>query len=200
MLIYATLMVCAWLIGSLASAIIVCRIAGKPDPRKEGSGNPGATNVRRLHGSRMAALVLVGDVAKGMVPVAIALFLGFPEEMAALVGFAAFIGHLYPVFFRFSGGKGVATFSGVILVINGWAGLAAFAAWLLLLWISRYVCLASISAAMLVPVFAAYTGSNAVSVAIYALMGVLIVWSHRSNIRKLLNGTENKLGSKPSSR
>lgn len=189
-----------YLLGSLSFAVVVSRLFGLADPRSYGSGNPGATNVLRS-GSKPAALfTLLGDALKG----ALAVWLvqrfgpqfGLGEAAAAWAGAAAFVGHLYPVFFRFQGGKGVATFLGVLWLINPWLGLAACAVWLLFAVLSRYSSAASISAAGVSPlVQALFWGVDGVLAAI-ALMALLLVLRHRQNIANLMSGKERKIGSK----
>ncbi|MDH5661093.1 MAG: glycerol-3-phosphate 1-O-acyltransferase PlsY, partial [Gammaproteobacteria bacterium] len=125
-----TIIIASYLIGSLSSAIIVCKLMGLPDPRGEGSGNPGATNVLRFGGKKPAAITLAGDMIKGLVPVLVAKYIGISIEGIALVGLAAFLGHLYPVFFQFKGGKGVATMLGVLFGFSWWIGLATAGTWL----------------------------------------------------------------------
>ena len=143
------LVVAAYLMGSLSSAIIVCRLMGFPDPRTQGSGNPGATNVLRYGGKRAAVIVLLGDALKGLIPVAIAQTLAISDTGLAAVAIAAFLGHLYPVFFGFEGGKGVATAFGVLLGLSWIIGLAVLATWLLMAFVFRYSSLAALVATML---------------------------------------------------
>jgi glycerol-3-phosphate acyltransferase PlsY len=135
MIIYAALIMTAYLLGSISSAIIVCQLMGLPDPRSLGSGNPGATNVMRIGGKKAAAITLFGDTLKGLIPVLIGQLLDVPLLILACIGLAAFLGHLYPVFFRFQGGKGVATLLGVLLGINWMLGLAAIGTWLFMAYV-----------------------------------------------------------------
>ena len=198
----------AYLIGSLSFAVIVSRAMGLADPRSYGSGNPGATNVLRS-GSKAAAIVtLLLDAAKGWLPVMLVKWFGpdygLGEGTQALVGVAAFLGHLWPVFFRFKGGKGVATAAGVLLAFEPWLGVAALATWLIIAIFFRYSSLASIVAAVFAPAYyllgngVAWTASRDKTLAL-AAMGVLLIWRHRENIRRLMAGTESKLGSKKKS-
>lgn len=197
--------VAAYLLGSLSFAVIVSRVMGLNDPRTYGSKNPGATNVLRS-GSKAAAIVtLLLDALKGVAPVVMVKAYGAPygleEGSQALVGLAAFLGHLYPVFFRFVGGKGVATALGVVFGISGWLGLATGASWLIVAVFFRYSSLASLVAAVFAPVY--YVMGDGVAWPMNAwillglvLMAALLVWRHAENIGRLLKGTESRLGSK----
>ena len=190
----------AYLIGSLSFAVIVSRLMGLSDPRSYGSGNPGATNVLRS-GNRLAAvLTLVLDALKGFVPVWwVAQFgaaYGLGEGTLALVGLAAFLGHLWPVFFKFAGGKGVATAAGVLMGFNPWLGLATLTTWAIIAFFFRYASLASIVAAVFAPFYQLLIwGGDPVALAV-GVMGLLLVWRHSANIRKLLKGSESRLGQK----
>ena len=195
----------AYLIGSLSFAVIVSRAMGLSDPRTYGSGNPGATNVLRS-GSKPAAIVtLLLDAAKGWLPVMLVKWFGpawdLSEGAQALAGLAAFLGHLYPVFFAFKGGKGVATAVGVLLAFEPLLALAALVTFTIIVFFSRYVSLASMVAAVFAPAYyligdgVAWTASGAKTLALIA-MGLLLIWRHRENIQRLLAGTESKLGQK----
>ncbi len=197
MFLSVAVVIAGYLIGSIASAVVVCRLMGLPDPRTQGSKNPGATNVLRHGGKKAAALTLTGDVLKGLIPVLIAHLLQLPAEVIAATAAAAFLGHLYPVFFGFRGGKGVATAFGAMLGISWVLALVVLAIWLLTALVFRYSSLSALTAATLAPVctivmqpipayFVAVTG-----------MSVLLIWRHRSNIRNLLAGTEDRIGEKP---
>ena len=199
--LFATL--AAYLLGSLSFAVIVTRVMGLSDPRTYGSKNPGATNVLRS-GSKVAAIVtLLLDAVKGWVPVVLVRWFGksygLEDGTIALVGLAAFLGHLWPVFFRFQGGKGVATALGVLVGISGWLGLATALTWLLVAVAFRYSSLASLVAAILAPVLyllldgGKWYAEQSITVAI-AAMAFLLVWRHRENISRLLAGKESKLG------
>jgi len=180
----------AYLLGSVCSAIIVCRLMGLPDPREEGSGNPGATNVMRIGGKKPAAITLLGDMVKGLLPVYLGNVLGFSYEDLALTGVAAFLGHLYPVFFGFKGGKGVATSFGVLLGFSWILGLATIGTWLLVYKFGKISSLSALVASLLSPVFAWFIVGD-VSVLIAALfMTVLLLWRHKSNIQRLIVGSE----------
>jgi glycerol-3-phosphate acyltransferase PlsY len=195
----------AYLVGSLSFAVIVSRAMGLNDPRTYGSKNPGATNVLRS-GSKAAAIVtLLLDALKGWVPVALVKAFGQPygleEGTLALVALAAFLGHLYPVFFRFIGGKGVATALGVLVGISPVLGLAAGATWLIIAYFFRYSSLASLAAAVFAPVYYFFGDGVAwyldASIALsISVMSALLVYRHRENIVRLMKGTESRLGKK----
>jgi len=192
----ALLIFLSYLVGSLSAAIIVCRLIGAPDPRTVGSGNPGATNVLRVAGKKAAATTLIGDAVKGLLPVLVGRALGLEPGALAAIALAAFLGHLYPVFFQFEGGKGVATFIGALLGLAWPLGLAFIVAWLLVAKASKYSSLAALTAAALMPFFAWMTAHPSVYVATILVMVVLLFWRHRANIRKLIDGTEARIGSK----
>ena len=186
--------VLGYLAGSISTAIIVCRLMGLPDPRDEGSRNPGATNVLRFGGKKAAAITLAGDFVKGVLPVLLARLAGVEEIGLALTALAAFLGHLYPVFFGFEGGKGVATAFGAILGLSWTVALAALATWLTMAFVVRTSSLAALTAAVLAPLFGWWFGlPPAYDDAILAMV-LLLVWRHRSNIRNLLAGAEDKIG------
>ena len=192
--------VLAYLLGSLSFAVIVSRAMRLDDPRSYGSGNPGATNVLRSGNKLAAILTLLLDALKGAAAVLLARFLaerlGYGDGIVALGGLAAFLGHLYPVFFRFQGGKGVATAAGVLLALNLWVGLLGLATWLAVAILTRYSSLAALVTALLAPVYVYLLHGDSQVVIAVAVMSVLLIWRHRANISKLLNGTESKLGSK----
>lgn len=191
------LIVFSYLLGSLSTAIITSKLMGLPDPRTQGSGNPGATNVLRLGGKKAAVLTLLGDMLKGVVPMIAASALGMDDATLALAGIAAFLGHLYPVFFSFRGGKGVATALGVLLGMSWMVGLAALATWLLVAKISRYSSLAALSAALLAPAYVSLIKPAPELIAMTTVMSALLLWRHRSNIRRLIKGQEDRIGGKP---
>ncbi len=190
----------AYLIGSLSFAVIFSRLMGLSDPRDYGSGNPGATNVLRSGNKAAAILTLAFDALKGVVPVWLALRfgprLGFGETAAAFVGLAAFLGHLWPVFFRFQGGKGVATAGGVLLAFNLWLGLGVIATWVIVAVLFRYSSLASLVSAVVSPFYLALIWGPELAMVPLAVMSLLLVWRHEANIRKLVAGKESKLGQK----
>lgn len=198
MTIDIAIILAGYLFGSLASALIVCRLLGLEDPRGQGSGNPGATNMLRLYGKPIAALTLAGDSLKGLLPVLLARALEAPPSVIALTGLAAFCGHLYPVFFGFRGGKGVATLAGVVIATHWLAGLWFALIWLLVAIISRYASLSSLVAACLSPLFAWLTLPHAAYIASFAMMALFVCWRHRENIRNLIAGTEEKIDAKNS--
>jgi glycerol-3-phosphate acyltransferase PlsY len=173
---------------------------GLADPRSYGSGNPGATNVLRSGNKGAAVLTLVLDALKGYAPVFAVLAwgprLGLDETVAAYVGLAAFVGHLWPLFFRFRGGKGVATAAGALLAINPWLGLCTLASWLVIAGFLRYVSLASIVAAAFAPFYQALIWGLEPELLAIAAMSLLLIWRHEANIKKILAGTESRLGQK----
>lgn len=184
----------AYLLGSISSAILVCRLLGKEDPRRTGSGNPGATNVLRSAGKAAAAATLAGDVLKGLLPVAVANAWGQPPLVLALTGLGALLGHLFPVFFGFRGGKGVATFIGVLFGLTPWLGAAFCGVWLATAAVTRYSSLAALVATLFTPVIANLIGLPAAIGAALTVMGVAIYWRHRENIARLRAGTESRIG------
>ncbi len=185
-----------YLLGSLSSAILVCRVLGKADPRSTGSGNPGATNMLRAHGRGPAAATLAGDVAKGLVPVALAQAWGFSPLVVAMTGLGAFLGHLFPIFFQFRGGKGVATYIGVLCGLSPWLGLAFCAAWLGTAFVTRYSSLAALVATAVTPFVALAGGMPMPLVLVLIVMAVAIFRRHRDNIARLRAGTESRIGQK----
>jgi glycerol-3-phosphate acyltransferase PlsY len=197
-MITAILIVVAYLLGSVSAAILICRAIGAPDPRTVGSGNPGATNVLRVAGKKAAAATLLGDALKGLLPVLAGRALGLELDALGAIGLAAFIGHLYPVFFEFQGGKGVATFIGAMLGIALPLGIFFIAIWLLVAKVGKLSSLAALAAAALTPLFAWLQGYPPLLVVLIVAMVVMLFWRHRSNIRKLIDGTESRIGTKSS--
>lgn len=192
------LVLLAYLLGSLPFAVIVSKLYGLEDPRSHGSGNPGATNVLRTGSKSAALLTLLGDAAKGWLAVWLAGYFGGDTLTIAMAGVAAFIGHVYPVFLKFKGGKGVATALGVLAGWSGALALVTIIAWALTAALMRYSSLASLVAAMVAPIAAGYlVGSIHITTAA-AVMSALLIWRHRGNIQRLLNGTEPRIGSKNS--
>lgn len=183
-----------YLCGSISSAIVICRLLGHGDPRTIGSGNPGTTNVLRHFGKVPAVLTLVGDIAKGLVPVALCTYLGFDDHAIAFAGTGAFLGHLYPVFFGFAGGKGVATLIGVLLGFNPWLGVTFVGCWIAVAVLTRYSSLSALTATALSPVAGYLLGVSPAIVAAVTAMGVIVYWRHRANIRNLITGVEAKIG------
>jgi glycerol-3-phosphate acyltransferase PlsY len=198
--------VLAYLVGSLSFAVIVSRLMGLSDPRSYGSKNPGATNVLRSGNKAAAVLTLLLDAVKGWLPVAFVAWqgpaYGMGDAVLAGVGLAAFLGHLYPVFFRFAGGKGVATAAGVLLGLHWALGLAVLVTWLLVAYFSRYSSLSALVSALAAPLIYLlgdrmlwYT--DPLVLAMLVVMSALLIWRHRQNIGKLIRGEESKIGSKP---
>lgn len=183
-----------YVIGSLASAIITCRVMGLPDPRTQGSTNPGATNVLRIGGKQAAAVTLFGDILKGLLPVLLARALSDAVVVWAVTAIAAFVGHLYPIFFRFQGGKGVATAFGVVLGLAWPVALAMLATWILMAVIFRYSSLAALTAAVLAPIYTLLLTAHPALVAAIVIISVLTLWRHRTNLRRLFSGEEEKFG------
>lgn len=188
------LLVVAYLIGSLSFAVIMSRLFGLPDPRSYGSGNPGATNVLRSGRKAVAALTLLGDALKGVAAVLLAKWatshFGLPDYTPALAGLAAFAGHLWPIFFGFVGGKGVATALGLLMALNLWLGLACLAAWLVVFGLSRISSLSALTAAGLAPLFVWFLNGNVLETAAIAALVGLIFWRHKANIGRILRGEE----------
>ena len=184
----------SYLIGSLSSAIIVCKLMSLPDPRGEGSGNPGATNVLRFGGKKAAAITLAGDMLKGLIPVLVVKYMGMDMQTIALVGIAAFLGHLYPVFFQFKGGKGVATMLGVMLGFSWWVGLATAGTWLFMAKIIKISSLSALVATLLAPVYVWLWYFSPATLGVTIIMTVILFWRHRSNIQNLISGKEDKIG------
>lgn len=196
MLIATLLIITGYLMGSVSSAIIVCRLMGLPDPRTQGSRNPGATNVLRVGGKKAAAITLAGDLLKGLVPVIIARWLAADPTTLAAVGLAAFLGHLYPVFFGFQGGKGVATWLGVLFGLAWPVGLAAISTWLVMAFLFRISSLSALTAAALTPFYTYWLTRSPALTAALGLIAVILFWRHRGNIRRILAGEEGKIGEK----
>jgi glycerol-3-phosphate acyltransferase PlsY len=180
----------AYLTGSVSSAIIVCKMMGLADPRENGSGNPGATNVMRIGGKKAAAITLVGDALKGLLPVLLAKALGVDSLVLSLVVFAAFFGHLYPIFFEFKGGKGVATSLGVTLGVAWLLGLAVAATWFVVYKLGKISSLAALVAATLTPIYVWLIVGNVNLTATFTVISLILLWRHKSNIQRLLAGQE----------
>lgn len=187
------LMVFGYICGSLSSAIMVCKLFGLPDPRTEGSGNPGTTNVLRLGGKKLAVLVLFGDMVKGVVPIFIARFF-ISTHLVGWVGVAAVLGHMFPVFFDFKGGKGVATALGVLLALSWSLGLAVAVTWIIIAIISRYSSLAAIIASVAAPVYVLLF-ANRLYFWPVLVISLLVLWRHQDNMKRLMAGSETKIGS-----
>ncbi|KND55459.1 Acyl-phosphate:glycerol-3-phosphate O-acyltransferase PlsY [Candidatus Paraburkholderia kirkii] len=203
-MIHLIVAVVSYLIGSISFAVVVSHAMGLADPRSYGSGNPGATNVLRTDNKKAAILTLIGDAFKGWLPVWVVAHFGasFGWDQAgistatALAAIAVFLGHLYPVFFRFQGGKGVATAAGVLLAIHPVLGLATLLTWLIVAFFFRYSSLAALVAAVFAPFYQVFLfGLSRISLAVLA-MSLLLIWRHRANISKLLAGKESRIGDK----
>jgi glycerol-3-phosphate acyltransferase PlsY len=194
--------IAAYLLGSISFAVITSKLFGLADPRTYGSGNPGATNVLRSGKKAAAALTLLGDAAKGWLAVFLAIRYSLPGEqfimLPAAVAIAVFIGHLFPIFLRFKGGKGVATALGVLLALNVWVGLGGLATWLFMAIVFRYSSLAALTAAVATPIYAVLLGLPKEWVLASGIM-LLLIWRHKSNIQNLLAGKEAKVGSRKAS-
>ncbi len=188
----------AYCFGSISSAIVVCRVMGLTDPRNTGSRNPGTTNVLRTGGRLAAVITLIGDVGKGLIPVLVARELTASALTVSLVGTAAFLGHLYPLFFGFRGGKGVATACGVLLGISGVLTLILMAAWLAVAVLFRYSSLAALTAATLAPLLVLWLLPDPWLLAMSLIITALLFWRHRGNMARLLAGTESKIKLKSS--
>ena len=187
----------AYCLGSVSFAIAVSRLMQLPDPRTYGSRNPGATNVLRTGKRAAAALTLAGDAGKGWLAVWLAQL--YAPEAAALAGLAVFLGHLFPLFHRFKGGKGVATAAGVLFGLDVWLGLGSLATWIVIAAFLRYASLASLVAALFAPFFAWYIGSSYDMLLVVAGIAALLVWRHKGNIGRLFAGTESRIGAKKAS-
>jgi len=194
--------VCAYLLGSVSFAVLMSKAFGLADPRTYGSGNPGATNVLRSGKKAAAALTLLGDAAKGWVAVWLAQKFAPQDEnylmLVAAVALAVFLGHLFPIFLRFKGGKGVATALGVLLALSIWMGLAVLATWLLVALVFRLSSLSALVAAVGAPVYAILLGLPHEWVLASGIMSLLLIWRHKINIQNLLAGKESRIGSKKS--
>lgn len=189
----------AYLIGSISFAVLMSKVFALPDPRTYGSQNPGATNVLRSGKKAAAALTLLGDAAKGTVAVVLAQqFAPGDYTLIAAVAVAVFVGHLFPVFLKFKGGKGVATALGVLLALNVWLGLACLATWVLVALLSRLSSLSALLAALMAPVYAYLFALPREYMLVAVVLSLLLIWRHKSNIQNLLAGKESKIGSKKS--
>lgn len=187
----------AYLLGSVSFGILVSRAFGLPDPRTVGSGNPGATNVLRSGKKLAALLTLLGDAAKGWLPVWLAQVYGLEVDVVCWIALAVFLGHLYPVFYRFKGGKGVATALGVLLAFSPLLAGLALLSWIVIFVLTKFSSLAALTAAVLAPGFAWWLLLPIQYIVVVFVLSLLLIWRHRSNIRKLLDGTESGFGKKP---
>lgn len=194
MVVEIVLIVGAYLLGSLSSAVVVCKLMGLPDPRTQGSKNPGATNVLRFGGKKAAAIVLMADMLKGFIPVLIAQLLHMESMILAATGVAAFLGHLFPIFFGLRGGKGVATFLGVMLAMQWMVGLAVVGSWLVMAKVFKISSLSALVAAALAPFYQYWISNDQMLVIGTAFMSVVLIARHHSNIRNLITGKEDSIG------
>ena len=194
MIIATLLAVGAYLIGSLSAAIIICKLMGLPDPRTQGSRNPGATNVLRIAGKKTAALVLLGDMLKGLIPLLAARAFDVEDHILAAVGLAAFLGHLYPIFFGFHGGKGVATSLGILLGLSWPLAAAVLATWLFMAKVFRISSLSALTASIAAPLYTWLLLDSAPLLVMVCVISTMLLWRHRSNIQRLISGAEGKLG------
>ncbi len=188
-------LIIAYLLGSLSSAIILSKIMKFQDPRSQGSGNPGATNVLRYAGRNQALMVLIGDALKGLIAVLIGHILGVHGVMLGLVALAAVLGHVFPLYFKFKGGKGVATGFGTLIMLSFWVAVVTAIIWAAVVFITRFVSLASLVAAAAAVIFAVIFGYSIYAFPIF-LIAALLVWTHKDNIQRLLNKTESKVNLK----
>lgn len=190
------LIIVGYLIGSLSSAILVCKAFGLPDPRMQGSNNAGATNVLRIGGKKAAAITFIGDVAKGIIPILIAQTMGLDLLSMTFIALSAFLGHVYPIFFGFKGGKGVATFLGSLFALNYLVGLSFALIWLFVAKVLKISSLSALVATLLMPaIFYFLNNQNLNATYIVALICVWIFYTHKSNIARILSGDEGKIKS-----
>lgn len=196
MLINITLIIFAYLFCSISFAMVICKLLQLEDPRLHGSKNPGTTNILRLYGKRVAILTLGGDVLKGVIPVIIAKLLDRPDMILASISLASIIGHSFPIFYNFSGGKGIATLTGTLLATHWLLGSIFIAIWLAMAFSFRYSSLSGITAVATIPICTAILIGSHWLTAGHVLIAILIFWRHKSNIKKLFNGEEQKLFTK----
>jgi glycerol-3-phosphate acyltransferase PlsY len=192
----ALALIAAYLLGSVPFAVVASRLFGLADPRSYGSGNPGATNVLRSGNKKAALVTLIGDALKGWVAVYVAQRYGFSASVVGLVALAVFFGHLFPLFLKFKGGKGVATAIGVLLALDPLLGLAAIATWLLVAYVSRYSSLAAILAAALAPVYSLLMHGGSPQVIVIGILAMALIGKHWQNLQRLLAGQESRIGGK----
>lgn len=184
------LVVFAYLLGSIATAVIACNLMGLPDPRTQGSQNPGATNVMKIGGKKAAVITLIGDLLKGLIPVLVGVALHADELTLSLIALAAFLGHLYPLFHGFKGGKGVATAFGVILGLSWPVGIAVLATWLIVYYLFKLSSLAALVSALFSPLYFYFIDGSVTFTVLAGLLSAMLILRHRSNIEKIINGTE----------
>jgi len=194
MLTIASLCALGYLLGSLSAAIIVSKVIGLADPRRVGSGNPGATNILRYAGKKVATVTLLGDLFKGLIAVKLALLVGLTTEESSIVALMAFLGHLYPVFHNFKGGKGVATLIGVTSALYWQIGLCFILSWLLLAKLSKYSSLSALMSSILLLILIGNVSQSYFSTGCFSVMVILLYFKHQENIKRLLTGKEKKIG------
>lgn len=187
-------LILAYLIGSISTAIITCKIMGIEDPRQTGSKNPGATNVLRHGGKKAAIITLIGDALKGLIPVLLAIQFQLDVFIVALVGLCALLGHIFPLYYAFKGGKGVATFYGVILGVNWLAGVIALTIWLVIASTLKISSLSALISVFSTPILIWYFSQSTELTVVIALMSLVVFWRHKKNIQALLQGSETKIG------
>jgi|TARA_B110000238_G_C16043098_1_gene402760 glycerol-3-phosphate acyltransferase PlsY len=194
--IYGLGIILAYLAGSISSSILIARCLQLPDPRSLGSGNPGATNMLRTGSKKAAAFTLLGDLLKGLIPLLIARSLGFDLLVLCLMGLAAIIGHMHPIYYKFRGGKGVATSLGVLLGINWVLAIVWIAVWVSSAKLTSYSSLAALVATASLPIVAYFMHLPMIIIYLTSAIAILVIWRHQSNIRNLLAGKESKIGKK----
>ncbi|WP_369177076.1 glycerol-3-phosphate 1-O-acyltransferase PlsY [Candidatus Thiodubiliella endoseptemdiera] len=187
------LIIIGYLIGSISSAILVCKAFGLPDPRTQGSNNPGATNVLRIGGKKAAAITLIGDGTKGAIPVLIAHYFGVDLFTLTLVALAAFLGHVYPIFFNFKGGKGVATLLGALFALNYLVGLSFVFIWVFVAKVLKISSLSALIATILMPIIFYLLSQDLNATYIITLICIWVFYTHRGNIQRLLHNKEEKI-------
>lgn len=190
------LFVFAYLLGSISFSIISCKMFGLPDPRTKGSNNAGATNVLRIGGKKVAIIALIGDILKGVIPVAFASYIGVNLELLIIVGFFALLGHIFPIFFNFKGGKGVATLIGILLTVHFYTGLAFVGIWLFIAKVLKISSLSALIATFFTPFIFYFFTHNSIASGLIASICVLIFITHRTNIMRIINNTEDDINVK----
>jgi len=188
--IFVLFVLIAYLLGSISTAVITCTIMGLPDPRQNGSHNPGATNVYKIAGKKAAFITLMGDLLKGLIPVVIGRLLGLDALWLALIGLSAFLGHLYPLFYSFNGGKGVAIAFGVSIALDVWVGVAMLVSWLLVFKVFKLSSLSALLTATLTPLYFYSIDGSIIYTVMSIVMSILVFFKHRSNIKKIIEGRE----------
>lgn len=191
--LFFTIIILSYLIGSISTAIIICKIFNLPDPRTQGSNNPGATNILRIGGKKAAVITLIGDGLKGIIPVLIAQYLALDTFNITWIIFAAFLGHVYPIFFNFKGGKGVATFLGALLALSYPTGLSFIITWIFVAKVLKISSLSALVATALTPVYFYLITNNLIATYVIISICIWIFYTHKSNIKRLFNNQENKI-------